>query len=131
MTEPFVDITIVGVDTANTRNIRGALYEVPLTLSARPPSEWATLFDAARKFPRHSMWRRAHISGDKISVECCLDEVEQYHLSDLIEDVATANLRYRAHLVEVERANLRRAEAVTEERARIEKALRGLKFPPK
>lgn len=73
MTEPFADISITGVDTANTRNVEGALYDVPLILSARPPAEWVAMFDAARSFARHSMWCRARVSGGAVIVQCCLD----------------------------------------------------------
>lgn len=131
MTEPFADISITGVDTANTRNVEGALYDVPLILSARPPAEWVAMFDAARSFARHSMWCRARVSGGAVIVQCCLDEVEQYHLRDVTEDVATANTKYRAYLDEVERKRARQAEAAEQERVRIEQALGGLKFPPR
>lgn len=131
MTEPFADITITGVDIANTRNVRGAIFDVPLTLSARPPAEWVEMFEAVRQFPRHSLWRRAHIWGDKIIVQCPLEEIAQYHQRDLTEDVATANAKYRAYIAEAERKKARRAEAAEQERARIEQALGGLKFPPK
>jgi len=46
------------------------------------------------------MWRKAWIEGDAIVVDCVPEEIEKYHLSDLREDVANTNQKYREYLVD-------------------------------
>lgn len=70
MTAPIVaefdDIHLLNLDESRTHNpdpTRG-LYDVYLTLSRYPPVEWSQFFDQERQFPRHSMWRRAWVTGN-------------------------------------------------------------------
>lgn len=98
--QDFVDIQIVGVDKERTYNPdpQKALFNIYLTLSAYPSQEWVAIFDAERRFPRHTMWRKAWIEGNNAVVYCVPEELKQYHLRDLKEDVATSNTKYREHL---------------------------------
>jgi hypothetical protein len=77
------------------------LYNVYLELSDMPSSEWAQIFDAERRFPRHSMWRRAWIEDKYIVIHCVPDELNKYHLRDLKEDANNANMKYRRYLREI------------------------------
>jgi hypothetical protein len=99
--EQFEDIAILEVDKSRTYrpDDTKALYNVYLRLSAYPPQEWAEIFDAERNFPRHSMWREAWLEGDYVVVYCIPEEVKQYHLADLKQDVASSNKKYREFLV--------------------------------
>lgn len=104
----FVDIEIDGVDKDRTYNPdpQKALFNVYFTLSAYPPQEWADIFDAERRFPRHTMWRKAWVEGNCIVVYCVPEEVKKYHLRDIKEDVASSNVKYRdyLHRREIQRA---------------------------
>lgn len=123
----FSDITIVGVDEAETLKHKdpppSGLYWVHLKLSALPPPDWATLFAEEHRFPRHSMWREARVSGQYVTVHCPIDEFVPHHQSEVVEDVKNTNLKYREHL---ERARARKErEQKVQERERVA-ALKGL-----
>lgn len=121
--EQFEDITIVDLDDKRSRNpdtTRG-MYYLYLRLSSVPPVEWCRIFDAERRFPRHSMWRRAWLDGDCIVVHCPPEELERYHMKDLMQDVANANLKYRSFLAEVAQ---KEGKALVHERSEREKLSR-------
>ena len=90
------ELKIVGVIKERTHQDPklSGLQDYYFKLSKRPPSGWNRFFDEVRSFPRHSMWRKAWIEGDCVVLNCALDEIEQYHLRDLKQDVATANEKY-------------------------------------
>jgi TIR domain len=102
--QEFVDVQIIGIDKNRTYNPdpQKALFNIYLTLSSYPPQEWVAIFDAERRFPRHTMWRKAWIEGNSAVVYCVPEEIKKYHLRDLKEDVATSNLKYREHLQRIE-----------------------------
>ncbi len=89
----FDDIRIIGLDESRTYNPDPSklLFNVYLALSSEPSSDWVEIFNAERRFPRHVMWRRAWIEGNNIVVHCPLDELEKYHLKDLLKDAETTN----------------------------------------
>ena len=93
----FEDVRIVELDVDATQPSASgsAMRLMHLTLSCGPPSGWSGLFDEQRRFPRHSMWRKAYVSARHIVVDCVPDEIERYHLRDLKEDVAAVNEKYR------------------------------------
>lgn len=101
--EAFQDIHIIDLDLQRSYNPEPemALLNMYLKLSGNPPSDWKEIFDAERRFPRHTMWRRAWSEGDYIVVYCVPDELEKYHLRDLREDVLNANQKYRKYLTEI------------------------------
>lgn len=98
----FDDIKIVEIDNSSSYkpDPSKALYNVYLKLSHQPSYEWQQIFEAERKFPRHTMWRRAWIEGNNIVIHCGLEEIEKYHLNDLQEDVNNVNKKYRDYLTE-------------------------------
>ena len=130
MSTSFTDIRITGLDTGATEQSPTAsgLRLMYLTLSEQPPSVWSDIFDSERQFPRHSMWRRAWIQGDSIVVDCVPEELEQYHLRDLKEDVANSNTKFRAYLEQEERHTKAAQEAAQRERDRIEQLNKRLDF---
>ena len=71
-----------------------------LKLSTRPSDDWVQIFNAERRFPRHTMWRDALIEKDFIIILCVPEELEKIHLGDLKEDVLNANTKYRQYLFE-------------------------------
>ncbi|XXX81487.1 hypothetical protein WMF30_22280 [Sorangium sp. So ce134] len=122
------DITIIGADQALTKRIENtSLYRVHFRLSERPDSEWSSLFSEQRKFPRHSMWRDAYVSGNNIVVECTLEEVER-HLKDIKEDVAATNGRH----AELRHKEAQRAARLQQQKQaeseEVANALKKLKF---
>ena len=95
------ELRIIGVIKDRTRQDSqfAGLQDYYFQLSNQPPLNWRNYFDKARSFPRHSMWRRAWIEGDCVVIKCVLEEIEQYHLRDLKQDVATANAELSAAIV--------------------------------
>lgn len=87
------EIKIIGILKDRTRQDReySGLQDYYFQLSKRPSRDWIHFFDESRRFPRHSMWRRAWIEGDCVVVKCAIDELQRYHLKDLKKDVSNAN----------------------------------------
>lgn len=126
--ESFVDISIVGADKSRAYrpDKNSPLYHIYLTLSAHPPQEWVQIFEAERKFPRHSMWRHAWIEGNSIVVHCVPNEIKQYHLDDLKHDVSNSNLRYREYLQKVAARKVRESREQRKLMANLDDSLDGL-----
>lgn len=129
--DTFKDIEITGVDEKETLRHQGAtpaMYWVHLKLSARPPPDWVKIFDGERSFPRHTMWREAKVQGQYIAVHCPIDEIEQYHKRDLLEDVKNTNLKYREFTEKVRRRQEEeRAKAAAAQKSASD-ALKKIKF---
>jgi hypothetical protein len=121
----FEDIQIADLDLERTRkpDAAMALFYMYLRLSRVPPSDWSAIFVAERKFPRHSMWRRAWIESGHIVIHCVPDELENYHMRDLREDVENANSKYRKYLMEEEQRKARQDEHESSEAEKL-RALR-------
>jgi len=126
----FVDISIVDLDLSKSYNPdpQKALYNMYLRLSQSPPEEWKQIFDAERRFPRHTMWRHAWIEGAYIVIYCVPEELEKYHLRDLQEDVKNCNEKYRAYLTELARKEARELTRIREERDKLRNLRRRLGF---
>jgi hypothetical protein len=126
----FQDISITDLDTDRSYkpDPDKLLYNMYLRLSGTPPADWADIFDAERSFPRHTMWRRAWVEGNYIVVHCVPDELEEYHLSDLRQDVANANRKYRAYLLEEAQREVREKTAEDDERRRLRELRKDLGF---
>ena len=115
------EIKIVGIVKESTQQDReySGLQDFYLQLSRMPSPDWVHFFDKSRGFARHSMWRKAWIEGDCIVVKCALDELSQYHLKDLKQDVSQANQDLEKA---IEQYNIKaRIQAEREEAARIER----------
>ena len=114
----FEDIKIQDLDINKSYNPdpQKALYHMYIILSRTPPEEWQQIFDAERRFPRHTMWRRAWIEGSNIVIHCVPEELEQYHMRDIHQDVDNSNKKYREYLMglaqheEVERGRLQKQQ---------------------
>jgi hypothetical protein len=126
--QEFVDVQIIGVAKDRTYNPdpQKSLFNVYLQLSGYPPQEWTAIFDAERRFPRHTMWRRAWIEGNCIAVNCVPEEIKKYHLADLKQDVATSNQKYRQHLQQVEAKRAREQQRQDSQRRSLDDALDNL-----
>lgn len=126
----FDDIRIIGIDAERTYRPDPSkeLFNIYLNLSSSPPREWQDIFNAERKFPRHTMWRRAWIEDRNIVIHCVPEEVEKYHLQDLKEDVKTSNEKYRQYLGEITEQKARQERKEKQEKERITYLKRKLKF---
>ena len=124
------EIKIVDLDIDKTRpsNKASGLRHMFLALSSSPPREWVDIFKNERSFPRHTMWRDAWIEGNYIVVDCVPEEMQQYHLRDLKEDVSNANSKYKDHLVRVDAQNERKMKDAEEERNRLAELKKELDF---
>jgi len=93
MKEPFEKIRIIDLELDLTQPSHEApgFRRLYLKLSGEPPPEWVKLFEQKRRFPRRPRWRKAWIVGAHIVVECVPEELEQFQLNHLKEDVADAN----------------------------------------
>jgi hypothetical protein len=118
----FNDIKITGLDADLTRpSDRGsAMRQMHLTLNETPTSEWVQCFEANRRYPRHSAWRHAWISGSHIVIDCVPEEIEKDHLKDLKEDVANSNRDYRAYLIKVAAKERMEQERAATEKKRLD-----------
>lgn len=126
----FNDIAITGLAVERTRQSDRApgLRHMFLALSSTPSAEWEQIFEAERRFPRHTMWREAWCEGAAIVVDCVPEEIERYHLNDLREDVANTNAKYREYLAKVAVHQRRQQTEADEESKRLEGLRDRLKF---
>ena len=126
----FEDIRIVGLDDEQSYKPDPVklLYNVYLELSAIPPEEWQAIFAAERQFPRYSMWRPAWIEGQYIVIRCVPEELEEYHLQGLKEDVQNSNNKYRQYLTEAAQKEVQKMEKAREAHNQFTNLKRRLKF---
>ena len=96
MKEPFEEIRITDLDVDMTQPSQEApgFRRLYLKLSEEPPREWVRLFEQERRFPPHRIWRNAWVIGGHIVVECVPEELEQFQLNHLKEDVANTNRKF-------------------------------------
>lgn len=104
------------------------LYNIYLKLSASPPSEWQQIFEAERRFPRHTMWRDAWIEGEYIVIHCVPDEIKKYHADDIKEDVKNANSKYRQYLMEEARKEAKKIEQTVSEHSQLKELKQNIRF---
>jgi hypothetical protein len=128
MREPFAEIHITDLDVDLTQPSQGApgFRRLHLKLSGEPPREWVKIFEERRRFPRHPIWRNAWVLGAHIVVECVPEELEQFGLNHLQEDVANANkgfakwaARNNAEILQQQRERTAARKQLEELRARL------------
>ena len=93
MKESFeqIRITDLDIDLTQTSQEASGFRRLYLKLSGEPPPEWVKIFEKERRFPRHPIWRNAWVVGAHIVIDCVPEELEQFGLNHLKEDVANAN----------------------------------------
>jgi hypothetical protein len=126
----FEDIKILEIDDTKSYKPDPTkfLFNIYLKLSDLPPSEWQQIFDAERRFPRHTMWRKAWIEGEYIIIHCVPDEIEKYHASDLKEDVMNSNQKYRQYMTEEAQKEAKKTERVRSESNQLKELKQKIKF---
>ena len=127
--ETFDNIRITGTDKDRLYrpDATKLLYNVYFSLSVNPPSEWVQIFEEERRFPRHSMWRRAWIDSKYIVIHCCLDEIKM-HLNDLKADVTNSNNKYRIYLRRQTLEKEKKKQRENKEKTNIDSAFSELEF---
>lgn len=124
LADVFEDIKIVGLDDHASRpSGQGALMNIVLSLSARPPAEWASTFNERWKRHIYSAKRHASIVAGRLEITCMPDELEASHLPELKALVAEVNAAYRAYAEE----EVRKAKARKQESQRQKDELAALK----
>ena len=126
----FEDIKILEIDDSKSYkpDPMKSLYNIYMKLSASPPLEWQQIFEAERRFPRHTMWRNAWIEGDHIVIHCVPDELEKYHAKDLMEDVDNSNSKYRKYLMEEAQREAKKVEQEISERNKLKELKQRIRF---
>lgn len=126
----FEDIKIIEIDDSKSYkpDPTKLLYNIYLKLSASPPVEWQQIFEAERRFPRHTMWRDAWIEGEYILIHCVPEEIEKYHANDIKEDVKNANSKYRRYLMEEAQKEAKKAEHALSERNQLNELKQKIRF---
>ncbi|PHA25582.1 hypothetical protein COI69_29085 [Bacillus cereus] len=128
--EIFENIRVIDVDKGKTYNPdkEKTLYNVYFNLSDFPSREWVEIFEVERRFPRHSMWRKAWVEEDYIVIHCALDEVKDFHHRDILQDVGNTNARYRSYLKQQAIKKHQAERERNNEALMIDNALEGLDF---
>ncbi|HHT9105618.1 MAG TPA: toll/interleukin-1 receptor domain-containing protein [Candidatus Wujingus californicus] len=126
----FEDIKILEIDDGKSYkpDPTKLLYNIYLKLSESPPTDWQQIFEAERRFPRHTMWRDSWIEGEYIVVHCVPDEIGKYHANDLKEDVRNSNAKYRQYLTEEARKEAKKAERALSERNQLKELKQKIRF---
>jgi hypothetical protein len=126
----FEDIKILEIDDSKSYkpDALKLLYNIYLKLSSSPPLEWQQIFEAERRFPRHTMWRDAWIEGEYIIIHCVPDEIEKHHANDLKKDVKNSNLKYRQFLTEEAQKEAKKAERAMSERNQLKELKQKVRF---
>ena len=126
----FESIRLSGFDrTKVTPGSTPALWNVPITLSEQPPTEWAEIFGAVWRTKRYNMLRSAHVQGDAIVIQDCgLDEVAEHHLPRLKEAVAETNHQYRENLTKSGMREERKRDRETQHQGALDELEQELNF---
>jgi hypothetical protein len=130
MKELFEQIRISDLDTDLSQMFQGesGFQRLYLKLSGEPPPEWVKTFERKRRFPRHPIWRNAWVVGAHIVIDCSPEELEQFGLNHLKEDVADANSEFLESSARHEADNLRQFERKEATRKQLEELRAKLKF---
>jgi hypothetical protein len=110
-----------------------ALYNVPLRLSSRPPTEWAEYFPNAWNHP--SSWTTHHrpgicsVIGDKIWLEgTTLEEIEHTHKETLKLALDETNQKYEEFLAKSRAECERQRKEAEAHRQHVQEAAKKIKF---
>ena len=130
MKEPFEEIRITDLDVDLTQPSDEApgFRRLYLKLSEEPPPEWVKIFEQERRFPPQRTWRNAWVVGAHIVVECVPQELEQFQLNHLKEDVATVNRKFSEWTASNDADTIRQLRERAKVRTQLEELRGRLKF---
>ena len=121
-------ITDLDIDLTQTSQEASGFRRLYLKLSGEPPPEWVKIFEQERRFPLHPIWRNAWIVGAHIVIDCVPEELEQFGLNHLKEDVANANNKFLQWVAQSDAENLRQFQEKEATRRQLEELKVKLKF---
>jgi hypothetical protein len=130
MKEQFdkIRITDLDIDLSQVSQGSSGLRRLYLKLSGEPPPEWVKAFEQERRFPRHPVWRNAWVIGAHIVIDCVPEELEQFGLNHLKEDVTNVNNSFLASSARNEADDLRQFQEKEATRKQLEELRAKLKF---
>ena len=130
MKEPFekIRITDLDVDLTQPSDEAPGFRRLYLKLSEEPSPEWVKIFEQERRFPPHRIWRNAWVIGRHIVVECVPEELEQFQLNHLKEDVATVNRKFSEWTASNDADTMRQLRERAEARRDLENLRTRLRF---
>ena len=123
-----IRITDLDIDLSQMSQGSSGLRRLYLKLSGEPPPEWVKAFEQERRFPRRPIWRNAWVIGAHIVIECVPEELEQFGLNHLKEDVANANNEFLESSAQDDADNLRQFQKKEATRKQLEELRAKLKF---
>ena len=123
-----IRITDLDVDLTQPSDEAPGLWRLYLKLSEEPSPEWIEIFEQERRFPAHQVWRKAWVLGPHIVVECIPQELEQFQLNHLKEDVATVNRKFAEWTASNDADTMRHLRERAEVRKQLEELRAKLEF---
>ena len=123
-----IRITDLDIDLTQTSQEAAGFRRLYLKLSGEPPPEWVKIFEQKRRFPRHPIWRNAWVVGAHIVIDCVPEELEQFDLNHLKEDVVNANKEFLESSARDDADNLRQFQKQEATRKQLEELRAKLKF---
>jgi len=123
-----IRITDLDIDRTQTSQEASGLRRLYLKLSGEPPPEWVRIFEEKRRFPRQPIWRNAWVVGGHIAIDCVPEELEQFGLNHLKEDVAKANGKFSEWSARNDAENLRQLQEKAATRKQLEELRAKLRF---
>ncbi|GLH67740.1 hypothetical protein [Geothrix edaphica] len=96
MSKDFLDIKMTGFDEKASRPVEqgSPIFRMLIDLSGAAPSEWAQYFNQRWSQHFYMRKRRAHVSGNSLTIECVPDELERDHIPELKKVIAETNAAY-------------------------------------
>lgn len=100
MANEFQGIRMVSMDESVSLrpNPNTGLYDVLFKLSIPAPDEWADYFNTRWDQHLYTAKRRATVSGSNLEICCVPDELNKYHMPELLKIIAETNNAYKAML---------------------------------
>jgi hypothetical protein len=123
-----IRITDLDIDLTQTSQEASGFRRLYLKLSGEPPPEWVKIFEQERRFPPHPIWRNSWVVGAHIVIDCVPEELEQFGLNHLKEDVANANNKFLESSARNDADNLRQFQEKEATRKQLEELRAKLKF---
>ena len=123
-----ISITDLDVDLTQPSQEKTDFRRLYLKLSGVPPPEWVKIFEQERRFPSRPIWRNAWVVGPYIVIDCVPEELEQFGLNHLKEDVANANNEFLESSARDEADHLREFQKKQATRKQLEEVRARLKF---
>ena len=130
MDNNFQAIKIIAFDEKATyqSDPNSELRHVVLILSAVVPPAWSKYFNACWTSHLYMKKRKASASGDRLTIYCVPDELQNFHIPELNKVIAETNRAYEQYLVDAKRVADAQAQRDAAEKANLAALKSSLKF---